>query len=179
MKKIFLFIGLSFFTLGAFAEGVPSVTVNKSQGGWSAIFNLYNYVTYTPAELTDNGVAQLNCQGSGFTWCRVPNCSTMPVNDGSMRIDVTEQTKIDMFTTAINDILGQIENDESANAGTDMGTRRADNKTSVYTKKLAVAGQVTRGRVNYDTYVVKAVRKQDLNNGTETVDLFLDKVRLF
>ncbi len=178
MKKIFLFIGLSILSFNIFAEGVPSVSVNKSQGGWTAILNLYNYVTFTPAELTDNGIAQLNCQGSGYSWCRVPNCSTMPASNGVSRIDVTEQAKVNMLANAINQILEQIENDDNANA-TAISTHRVDNTRKTYTKKLAIKSSENRGRVNCDSYVVKAVRNNNPRIGGETIDIFVDKVNLF
>ena len=72
MKKILFLIGLSILTFGAFAEKVPTVIVNKSQGGFTAIFNLYNYVSYTPADVSANGIGHLDCSGSGFSACRIP-----------------------------------------------------------------------------------------------------------
>ena len=66
------------FSFDAFADKVPAVVVNKSQGGFTALLNLYNYVTYTPASLSSTGVGQLDCVGSGYTACRVPNCVSFP-----------------------------------------------------------------------------------------------------
>lgn len=160
MKKLVLFIGLTVLSFGAFAEKVPAIVVNKYNGGWTAIINLYNYVTYTPAELSPSGVGQLDCSGGGFTACRVPNCAHLTVNDGSMVTTVTESGKINALLTAINDVIIQYETAQelSMDGSVKQNTSKAPSVPSVYTKTIAFANNA--GGLNSkkaETYVVRGV----------------------
>ncbi len=179
MKKHLLLIGLSILTLGVFAEGVPTVSVSKSQGGWTAVLNLYNYVNYTPAELTDNGIGQLTCQGSGFTWCRIPNCSTLTVNDATNRVAVTDQTKLNMFSDVINEILEHFENEELTDESNNGDNRQRAQIVTSYSKKLSMKNSSTRGKSLFDSYVIKGIRKINTSTNEEKIDIFVDKVSLF
>lgn len=176
MKKFFLIIGMSVFSLALFAEGIPAVTVSKSQGGWTAILNMYNYVTYTPAEVSANGVAQLTCVGNGFSFCRVPNCSTLNVNDGQTVVHVSDQTRISSFVNAMNNVLEQMEEEENEAAlSGNKNVRLSDSKS----KKIAFPNPSARGKLKQDTYVVKAVRTGlQTQDGMGTVNVYIDKVNL-
>ena len=109
MKKLVLFMGLTVLSFAAFAEKVPAVIVSKQHGGLSAIFNRYNHVDYTPADQTSNGIAKLDCYGSGFTACRVPICASLPVNDGSTVVHITDAGMLNAFLSAANNVVVQYE----------------------------------------------------------------------
>lgn len=180
MKKLLLFIGLSVMTFGAFAEKVPSVVVNKYNGGWTAILNLYNYVSYTPAELSPTGVGQLDCSGGGFTPCRVPNCTSLDVNDGNTVIHVTEASKLTAFQQAINDVIVQheiaVEQHIAAQA---HGDAKGVSVPSTYTKTIAMAtGPGAGNGKKKETYVVRGVVKSSTAN-TSTLEIYIEKVDLF
>ena len=177
MKKILLFIGLSIFSFGAFAEKVPAVIVNKQQGGLTALINLYNYVSYTPAELSPNGFAQLNCSGSGFSACRVPNCSTLPVNVMNGIENVTETSRIQAFVSAINNVINQYETAlESYSCSSPNGEKGA-NVPSVYTKTLAFATPASGiGKLKKtETYVVRGVVTTSTSSSS-TMKVYIEKV---
>ncbi len=179
MKKILLFIGLSIFSFGAFAEKVPAVIVNKQQGGLTAIINLYNYVSYTPAELSSTGFAQLNCSGSGFTACRVPNCTTLPVNITNGVQNVTESSKIQAFVTAINNVISQYESalENCVSASANQSGDKGANVPSVYTKTLAFATS-TSGigkQKKTETYVVRGVVTTSTSSSS-TMKIYIEKV---
>lgn len=177
MKKILLFIGLSVMTFGAFATKVPSVVVNKSNGGWTALLNLYNYVTYTPAELSPTGVGQLDCTGNGFTACRVPNCTGLNVNDGNSVTFITDAGKIVSFKNAINDVIAQY---ESAQAATmNPNSDKAAYVPTCYTKTISFSGKaIGNGKKKQDTFVVRGVVKANSGNSS-TMEIYIEKVDLF
>lgn len=176
MKKILLFIGLSMFTFGAFAEKVPSVIVHKSQGGVTAILNLYNYVSYTPAELTPTGVGELDCSGSGFTACRVPNCGSVTVNEGNSTNIVSDQSELNAFLAGINDVISQYESAQNQNSSTGVNIR--SNIPSTYSKKIAFS-KTTKGstRPKMETYVVKGVVTSSTNNSS-IMKIYIEKVNI-
>ena len=177
MKKILLFIGLSIFSFGAFAEKVPAVIVNKQQGGFTAIFNLYNYVSYTPAESSSSGLAQLNCSGSGFTACRVPNCTALPVNtlDGISKI--TESSKIQAFVSAINNVINQYETAQENCAHAAQSGVKGPNVPSVYTKTLAFASSSSGigMKKKTETYVVRGEVTASTGS-TSTMKIYIERV---
>lgn len=177
MKKFLLFIGLTVFTFSAFAEKVPSVVVNKQQGGVTAFLNLYNHVSYTPPELTSTGVGQLDCWGSGFSPCRVPDNAHLLVNEGNTVSPVSETNKVNALLAAVNNVIIQYEaaleqNMESAikpNAG------KGSSVPSVFTKTIAV-GNTGGANVNKpETYVVRGVVTAS-NANTSTMKIYIEKV---
>jgi hypothetical protein len=177
MKKILLFIGLSIFSFGAFAEKVPAVIVNKQQGGLTAIINLYNYVSYTPAELSPNGFAQLTCSGSGFTACRVPNCTSLPVNILNGIENVSETSRIHAFVSAINNVISQYETALESCTSYSPNSEKGANVPSVYTKTLAFATQ-TSGigkQKKTETYVVRGVVTASTSSSS-TMKVYIEKV---
>jgi len=181
MKKILLFIGLSMFSFGAFADKVPAVVVNKSQGGFTALLNLYNYVTYTPASLSSTGVGQLDCVGSGYTACRVPNCVSFPVNDGTTVYTETNLSRVQSFTQCINDVLVQYEAAQAQQAH-DMANGNSAKGASIpssYSKTIAFPGSTTQNhkKVAMETYVVRGVVTSS-NNSASTMKIYIEKVNL-
>ena len=181
MKKLLLFIGLSVLTFGAFAEKVPSVIVSKSQGGLTALFNLYNYVHYTPAEMTGSGVAQLDCAGSGFAPCRVPNCTSLTVNDGSTVTNVSQTSKVNAFVSAINDVIGQyeaaLEQAYAENTSTKPQNGKIVSVPSVYTKTIAMANSHGLSANQPETYVVRGVVTANTTNSS-TMKIYIEKVNI-
>lgn len=180
MKKLLLFIGLSVISFGAFAEKVPSVIVNKSQGGFTALFNLYNYVQYTPAELTATGVAQLDCMGSGFAPCRVPNCNSLNINNGSTVINITEASKLNAFMTAINDVINQYEValEQSSSVTAKQNSVKGVSVPSTYTKTVAMANSSGPQSNKMDTYVVRGVVTASTSNSS-TMKIYIERVSLY
>lgn len=176
MKKFFLIFGLSVFSLAAFAEGIPSVSVNKSQGGWTAILNMYNYVSYTPAESSPDGIAQLNCSGNGFSFCRIPNCTSITVSDGSEMKEINDISKVNTLVSAINNVIDQLAEN---NAETETNSaRRTSTTQDVKTKKVAISNPSAKNRAKCDTYVVKGVSSNNRSADTQTVKIYIDKVDL-
>jgi len=169
------------FSFGAFAEKVPAVIVNKSQGGFTAILNLYNYVTYTPASLTSTGVGQLDCTGSGYTSCRVPNCTSFPVNDGTSVYTESNQSRVQSFVQCINDVLVQYETAQSQQAD-DMANGNSVKGVSIpstYSKTIAFPGSANHSakKTSMETYVVRGVVTTSSKN-TSTMKIYIEKVSL-
>ena len=179
MKKILFLIGLSILTFGAFAEKVPSVIVNKSQGGFSAIFNLYNYVSYSPAEVNSDGVGHLDCSGNGFSACRVPNCNALNINNGNSVFVETESGKLTSFKQAINDVIQQYETAIENNASSAAANVHGKVVPAIYTKTIALSnkGSVKGGKAKAETYVVRGVVKNATNN-TSTMVIYIEKTNL-
>ena len=177
MKKFVLFIGLTVLSFGAFAEKSPAIVVNKYNGGWTAILNLYNYVTYTPAELSATGVGQLDCSGGGFTACRVPNCTALPVNDGNLVVNVTDAPRLNAFMQAVNNVIIQYEAalEQQACATDKQTSSKAATVPSVYTKTLALPSKTNVKKT--DTYVVRGVVTTSNENGS-TMKIYIEKVNL-
>ena len=103
MKRFLIFVSLISLVMGMTAREYPNVIVRKHNGGFWAIFNLYNDIVYTPAD-GEGGFAELDCSGNGFSFCRVPMLAT---GGGSGREDIAEQRAI---TNAVNEILEYSEN---------------------------------------------------------------------
>ena len=178
MKKLLLFIGLTVFTFSAFAEKVPSIIVNKQQGGITALFNLYNYVNYTPAELSATGVGQLDCYGSGFTACRVPNCANLTVNDGSVVTNVSESNKVNALLTAVNDVIIQYETalEQSMDPAIKPNASKGASVPSVYTKTIALANNAGGPNAKKtETFVVRGVVTTS-NANSSTMRIYIEKV---
>lgn len=166
-------------TFGAFAEKVPSVIVNKYNGGWTAILNLYNYVNYTPAQISPSGVAQLDCTGSGFTACRVPSCTSLNVNDGNTVIPITDAGKLTAFQQAINDVIVQYETavEQSATAHANSSEKGVSVPSS-YSKTIAMAANATTGNAKkQETYVVRGIVTKS-NSTSSTLTIYIEKVNL-
>jgi len=145
MKKILIFVSIFSMVLGLSARQYPDVIVRKHNGGFWAIFNLYNDIEYTPAD-GEGGFAELDCSGNGFSFCRVPMLAT---GGASNRIDESETRAI---TNAVNQVIQY-----SENLSADQ-TRFANN---TYTLTVAVPGSANR-RPAY--YQVKGVWSYE-NNG--------------
>lgn len=179
MKKILFLIGLSVLTFGAFATKVPSVIINKSQGGFTAIFNLYNYVSYSPAEVNSDGVGHLDCSGSGFSACRVPNCSALNVINGNVVSVETESGKLNSFKQAINDVIQQYETALEHNATAIASGTSAKGIPTTYTKTIAIAvkGSGKLDKKKTETYVVRGVVTTSTAN-TSTMKIYIEKVNL-
>ena len=179
MKKILFLIGLSFITFGAFAGKAPSVIVNKSQGGFTAIFNLYNYVSYSPAEVNSDGIGHLDCSGNGFSACRVPNCNALNVNNGNSVFVETESGKLNSFKMAINDVIQQYETALENNAAAIASGSSAKAIPTTYTKTLSIAakGNGKFGKQKTETYVVRGVVTAGKAN-TSTMKIYIEKTNL-
>ena len=179
MKKILFLIGLSILTFGAFAEKVPSVVVTKSQGGVTAIFNLYNYVSYTPGEVNSDGVGHLDCSGSGFSACRVPNCNALNVNNGNAVSVETESGKLNSFKMAINDVIQQYETALENSVATIASGSSAKAVPTTYSKTIAtdVKGSGKFSKKKTETYVVRGVVTASTAN-TSTMKIYIEKFNL-
>ena len=179
MKKILFLIGLSILTFGAFAEKVPSVIVNKSQGGFTAIFNLYNYVSYTPAAASANGVGHLDCSGSGFSACRVPNCSALNVINGNTVSVETESGKLNSFKLAINDVIQQYETALENNAAAVAAGKPAKAVPKTYTKTIAFSSKASskQEKKKMETYVVRGVVTTSTSTSS-TMKIYIEKTNL-
>ena len=179
MKKILFLIGLSILSFGAFAEKVPSVIVNKSQGGFTAIFNLYNYVSYTPAEVSANGVGHLDCSGTGFSACRIPNCNALNVINGNTISVETESGKLNSFKLAINDVIQQYETALENNAAAAAAGKPTKAIPTTYTKAIAFTSKGTSksSKKKTETYVVRGIVKTSTTN-TSTMTIYIEKTNL-
>lgn len=118
MRKLFIFVCLISMVLGMTAREYPEVIVRKHNGGFWAIFNLYNDIVYTPAD-GEGGLAELDCSGNGFSFCRVPMLAT---GNHSSREDLAESRAI---TNAVNEIINHSEQ------MTPEQTRLSNNRHSV------------------------------------------------
>lgn len=178
MKKFFLLIGLSVLSFVTFAEKVPAVVVNKQQGGLTAIINMYNYVTYTPAELTNTGVAVLDCRGSGYSVCRVPNCAPCPVNNGATVEIASDPTLLNAFKNAFNDVLIQYET-ALDQATTVQSGNTPKSVPTVYTKTIAYSNPAKGSSMNKrpETYVIRGV-VTNANGGNSTMKIYIEKTNL-
>ena len=181
MKKFLLIIGLSIFSFSVFAEKVPSVVVNKSNGGLTAIINMYNYVNYTPPELTATGFGQLDCSGYGFTSFRIPTCASMPVNIGNAVVNITDAATLQALKSAVNDVLYQYEAAQvnQSQSGSANGQPKDASIPSVYTKTIAMnATSAQSGKKNkVDTYVVRGVVTASTGTSS-TMKIYIEKVNL-
>ncbi len=179
MKKLLLIIGLSIFSFSVFAEKVPAVIVNKTQGGLTAILNLYNYVIYTPASATASGYAQLDCSGSGFSACRVPNCSGMPVNTGNAVVYIDDDGTLLSFKNAINDVVMQYETalEQYNQMVSTSGLPKGFSLPTVYTKTIAMTG-ASGGfgkKSKAETYVIRGVVTASTSNSS-TMKIYIEKI---
>ncbi|MBQ2514140.1 MAG: hypothetical protein II535_02980 [Bacteroidales bacterium] len=177
MKKLVLFMGLTVLSFAAFAEKVPAVIVSKQHGGLSAIFNRYNHVDYTPADQTSNGIAKLDCYGSGFTACRVPICASLPVNDGSTVVHITDAGMLNAFLSAANNVVVQYESalEQCVASNNKPNSSKATTVPSVYTKTIAVANN--NATTKADTYVVRGVVTSSTANAS-TMTIYIEKVNI-
>jgi hypothetical protein len=179
MKKFFLLIGLSILSFATFAEKVPTVIVNKSQGGFTAVLNLYNYVSYTPPESTGNGVGRLDCSGSGFSPCRIPNCSSFKVNVGNTVMTVTDPVKMNAFKAGINDVIAEYENALANSIDPNMENSSPKSIPTTYTKTIALS-KTNKGSISKngnDTYVVRGVVSSS-NGANSTMKIYIEQVNL-
>jgi hypothetical protein len=180
MKKFFLLIGLSVLSFVTFAEKVPAVVVNKQQGGLTAIINMYNYVTYTPAELTNTGVAVLDCRGSGYSMCRVPNCSPCPVNNGTTVEITSDPVLLNSFKNAFNDVILQYETALDNQSTLVQSGNTPKSVPTVYTKTIAYDNPAKGSGIKKrpDTYVIRGV-VTSANSGNSTMKIYIEKTNIF
>ena len=180
MKKLVLFIGLTVLSFGAFAEKVPTVVVHKSEGGMTAIFNMYRYVTFTPGELTSTGVGQLDCSGSGLSSCRVPTCTSVTVIDGNTTTTVTDAGKINAFMAAVNNVISQYEDAQAQymEAAAKSNGNKGVSVPSVYTKTIALASNA--GGPNAQKTVTYVIRGEVTASGPDssTMNIYIEKVNM-
>ncbi len=181
MKKLLLFIGIAVFSLSAYAEGVPTVIINKRYGGLTGIFNRYNHVQYTPADQSADGNAHLICEGTGLVACRVPNTTTsLTVMDGNTVTIITDAGRVTALETAINDIISQYEEAQEQNmsSANKPNASKGNKVPSVYTKTLAFANSAGgKGHSKTDTYVVRGV-VTDSDAVSSTMKIYIEKVNI-
>lgn len=180
MKKILFIIGLSILTFGAFAEKVPSIIINKSQGGVTAIFNLYNYVSYTPAEVEPNGIGHLDCSGSGFSACRVPNCNALNVINGNAVSVEMDAGMLNAFKVAINDVIQQYETALENNAAAIASGKSPKAVPMTYSKTVAFASKngCKTSKKKSETYVVRGVVTASTTSSS-TMKIYIEKTNIF
>jgi len=159
MKKLFLLFSICAISLTMMAGSVPSVIVTKSHGGLTAIINLYNDVTYTPA--TNNSLATLNCYGTGFSFCRIPSTALAPTSNGVV-LDANTNTQI---VNAMNELIEMSETQFSQGIN-----------TGISSKTIAVASTTCRG--GFDTYSVKG-NWNYRSTGDGTMKLTVNKINIF
>ena len=179
MKNFLLLIGLTVFTFSAFAEKVPTVVVNKQQGGVTALLNLYNHVNYTPPELTATGIGQLDCYGSGFIACRVPNNVHLMVNEGNTVSPVSETSKVNALLSAVNDVIIQYETalEQNMESAIKPNASKGSSVPNVYTKTIAI-GKSGGANVNKpETYVVRGVVTSSSANSS-SMKIYIEKVNI-
>lgn len=180
MKKLVLFIGLTVLSFGAFAEKVPSIVVNKSEGGLTALLNMYKHVTFTPGELTSTGIGQLDCSGSGLSSCRVPTCTSMTVIDGSTITTVSDAGKVNAFMVAVNNVISQYETAQAQymDAAAKSNGNKSVSVPSVYTKTIALASNA--GGLNAQKTVTYVVRGEVTTSGpnSSTMNIYIEKVNM-
>lgn len=178
MKKFFLLIGLSILSFASFAEKVPAVIVNKSQGGFTAVLNMYNYVSYTPPEATSNGIGRLDCSGNGFSPCRVPNSGISTVNVGNSTITVSDPAKLNAFKTAINDVIAMYENAVVNNTNQNTVTNSHKIVPNSYTKTIAINNASKGGKkAKTETFVVRGVVSSH-NGNNSTMKIYIEQTNL-
>ena len=177
MKKFFLLIGLSILSFASFAEKVPAVIVNKSQGGFTAILNMYNYVSYTPPEATANGIGHLDCSGNGFSPCRVPSCGTSTVNVGNSTITVSDPAKLNAFKTAINDVISMYENAVVNCTDQNRVTSFPKAIPNMYTKTIAINNTKGGKKAKPETFVVRGVVSSP-NGNSSTMKIYIEQANL-
>lgn len=104
MKKIFLILGLCTMMIAPIsAKDIVVLKVTKTGDGWQNLFNLYGTVTTT--YLYNQGSTRyvnLDCEGSGFNWCRasrnIGEYSTGGVDEDNILSNA-------QFVQAINDLI--------------------------------------------------------------------------
>lgn len=172
MKKLALLFVLAVMLCPAFQmtasaeKPVYTLNVNKSNGGFLALFNLYGTVNYAESQAVQVGEFQcvnatLTCTGSGFLRCRVPSESGYWLSQNqttSCRI-----TSPGSFVTTINQL---IENSEQKfEKGTLIGKE---------TKKVAPDTRLSTSSNKYKISVYNSSWKYDeKGNGSMTIQLFL------
>lgn len=138
MKKLFLFIGMIAFSFSLWATGeLPTIIIEKKNGGEWAWLNLYNVITYTPAS-EDNPIARLDCSGAGFSSCRIPRANIYVPGNATINSNPSLGA---MFADAINQIIEASE--KNVENGIVQGSQ---------SKKIAVTNKRSTG---FDTYFVK------------------------
>lgn len=118
MKKLFLFVSIITMAFGLMARDIPNVIVHKSNGGLQALFNCYREVTYTPGA-NINDPANLDCSGTGWTFCRIPSMSFALYNPTGNGVSNPAANKA--IECAINQIIEYSEN--TITRGTTSGSK--------------------------------------------------------
>ena len=97
----------------------PYVIIHKSNGGYLAWLNLYNDIQYTPSADASQP-ALLNCEGAGWSFCRVPRLSMGEIGTSSL----PDQNWLAVNKACCNAINQIIEFSETHNrAGNNSGSK--------------------------------------------------------
>jgi len=165
MKKLFvlLTLGLALFTFNANAniQQQPKIIVNKHDGGWSALLNLYNDVVYTPSDGADI-IGTLDCSGLGYSACRVPRVNALGPQLNGLQVPNAEiESKL---MDIVNELIAKSET--MAENGTLQGTA---------SKTIAVTGAT---RSSSTTYAVKC-DWQYRSNGDATLYIYLSQPNIY
>lgn len=164
MKKLFvlLTLGIALFSVTTnAAPRYPDIIVNKHDGGWSALFNLYNDVVYTPCENGDF-VGTLDCSGLGYSACRVPRVNALGPHMYSLQVPNTaiESKLMDI----VNDLIATSEN--AAENGNLQGSA---------SKTISVTGA---SRNDTKTFCVKCEWEYN-RNGKAVIYIYLNRTDIY
>lgn len=164
MKKLFVLLtmGLALFTLTTnAAPRYPDIIVNKHDGGWSALLNLYNDVVYTPSEGGDF-VGTLDCSGLGYSACRVPRVNAL--GSHLLTLQVPNTAIESKLMDVVNDLIATSE--KAAERGTLQGSA---------SKTISVAGA---SRNDTKTFCVKCDWQYN-SNGNAVIYIYLSRTDIY
>ncbi len=166
MKRIALLVLLAFMVAPAFnkitnaaEQPVYTLSVEKSNGGFFALFNLYGNVSYNehydPEKMTID--AQLRCTGRGFSPCRVPEDAgtiALPTNNLVLPgiLPANAQTS---FANEINAMIEESENKFEAGIYDGSKTKKVLlPQNNLNTSAARNNGSVSRNNVNSRPLIV-------------------------
>lgn len=166
MKRIALLVLLAFMVAPAFnkitnaaEQPVYTLSVEKSNGGFFALFNLYGNVSYNehynPEKMTID--AQLRCTGRGFSPCRVPEDAgtiALPTNNLVLPGVLPPSAQIS-FANEINAMIEESENKFEAGKFDGSITKKVLlPQNNLNTSAARNNGSVSRNNVNSRPLVV-------------------------
>ena len=168
MKKLFvlLTLGIALLSFTAQATGrYPDIVVNKHDGGWSALLNLYNEVVYTPSEV-DGIAGTLECSGLGYSACRAPRINALGARMNTLQVP----------NTAIEGKLMDAVNELIANSETAVqrGTMRGSSSKTIAVNTSASGA--TRGATK--TFTVRC-EWQYQSNGDAVIYIYFDNTNIY
>lgn len=164
MKKLFVLftLGLAFFSLTANATPrYPDIIVNKHDGGWSALLNLYNDVVYTPSEGGDIA-GTLDCSGLGYSACRVPRVNAL--GPQLLTLQVPNSAIESKLLDAVNDLI--VTSEKAVEKGTLNGSS---------SKTISVTGAT---RNDTKTFCVKCEWHYN-SNGDAVIYIYLNRTDIY